>query len=101
MPASKNRREQGELQGAAQRVTRQLYVSAETNLQVMLEPHTMIGRRTRKGQAVRFPSLKRRPLRTGMSDNGVAVEAYLQVSRNQHATQQITRAAGYWRPDAV
>jgi len=51
MKASKNRREQGELQGAAQRVTR----------------HTMIGRR-------------------GMSE---------------HATQQITRAAGYWRPDVV
>ncbi len=70
MPASKNRREQGELQGAAQRVTR----------------HTMMGRRTRKGQAVRFLSLKRRPLRSGVSE---------------HATQQITRAAGYWRPDAV
>lgn len=51
MTASKNRREQGKLQGAAQRVTR----------------HTMIGRR----------------------------------GTSEHATQQIARAAGYWRQDAV
>ena len=51
MTDSNNRREQGELQGAAQRVTR----------------NTMLGR----------------------------------GGKSEHATQQITRAAGYWRPDAV
>jgi hypothetical protein len=49
-------------------------------------------RRARKGQAVRFPSLKRRPLRSGLNDNEVAAETFLQVSRSQHKTQ---RAEGW------
>ena len=48
----------------------------------------LIGRHTRKGQAVRFPSLKRRPLRSGLNDNAVAAETFLQVCRSQHATQR-------------
>ena len=58
----------------------------------------LTGRRTRKGQAVRFPSLKRRPLRSGLNDNEVAVKTYLQVSRNQHATQ---RAKGWLHSSRV
>jgi hypothetical protein len=45
----------------------------------------LMGRRTRKGQAVRFPSLKRRPLRTGLSDNAVAAKTFLRVSRADDA----------------